>query len=443
MASSFWTEHPVPLWLNTPDAEAGVRGKSRQRAGAGLESRPSGGPTGLVVESFGFETATEITEAWSDLISRCLEPNVFMEPGFALPAAQHLARADRPTFVAVWEPDSAVAPRRLLALWALALPRSTLRAGVATLWCHKHSALGLPLLDAARAEEAIAAFFAWLADTHPRLRVVVFPKLVRSGPTFSRVLAHALDTGLEWRLLDQHERAVLLANSAEVSLSKDRRDKLRRRRRQLEKRGVVGMRSARAAVEIRDAAEAFLAMEESGWKGRRRSALLSDSSRAAFARTMTRRMAREDKCRIDALTLAERPIAMSITLRSRDRAFVWKVAYDEAFAAQSPGVQLALEVTRIQQSDEACRMTDSCAAESHPMIDRLWHDRLPIVDLALPLYPAANESLGGFAWREAFMRRLRKWAGERLHAMRRQTRELRKRLRRGNRPPPSLKSTPG
>jgi hypothetical protein len=202
-----------------------------------------------------------------------------------------------------------------------------------------------------------------------------------------------------------------------VNLSKERGEKLRRRRHQLEKQGIVRVRSARDAADIRDATEAFLALEESGWKGARRTALLCDSSRAAFARTMTRRMAREGKCRIDALTLDERPIAMSIMLRSRDRAFIWKVAYDEAFAAQSPGVQLALEVTRLQQSDAACRVTDSCAVADHPMIDRIWADRLPIVDLALPLFPAANEALAGFAWRSTILRRLRKWAGQRLRAV--------------------------
>jgi Acetyltransferase (GNAT) domain len=91
--------------------------------------------------------------------------------------------------------------------------------------------------------------------------------------------------------------------------SKERRDKLARQRRQLEKRGRVTLRSARTCAEIRDAAELFLALEESGWKGARRTALLSDGSRAASARMMTRRLAREGKCRIDALMLDDRPIA--------------------------------------------------------------------------------------------------------------------------------------
>lgn len=139
---------------------------------------------------------------------------------------------------------------RLLGLWALVLPRSMFRSHVGTLWCHKQAALGVPLLDTECAEETIAAIFTWLAETYPRLRLIVFPKLIRSGPTFARLLAHALGCGLEWRLLGQYQRAVLLANRAGTIPSKERRDKLARQRRQLEKRGRVTLRSARTCAEI-------------------------------------------------------------------------------------------------------------------------------------------------------------------------------------------------
>jgi CelD/BcsL family acetyltransferase involved in cellulose biosynthesis len=413
MASSFGPARPVPLWLNTPtDSESvGERSRSHQRSGGAVPG-PARSP--FIIEAFGFETAAEIWDEWADLVSRSLEPNVFMEPGFALAAAQHLARADRPTFVAAWQREGSGERGRLLALWALVLPRTFFGSQIATLWCHKQSALGLPVLDAARANELIAPVFAWLADAFPGVRVLVFPKLVRSGPTFARILAYALASGLEWRLLDQHERPILLANGGGMNISNEGCRSLARRRRQLEKYGKVLVRSSRNPAEIRNAAEAFLALEESGWKGRRRTALLCDSSRAAFARTMTRRLSREGKCRIDALTIDGRPIAMGIILRTRDRASFWKIAYDEAFAAQSPGVQLALETTRIQMSDEACSATDSCSAPGNGMIERLWRDRLPIVDLALPLYPAANEMLGGFAWRNVLRRRLSRWVRQRI-----------------------------
>jgi CelD/BcsL family acetyltransferase involved in cellulose biosynthesis len=424
MASSFWHARPVPLWLNTPpDSDGASRDKARAYAPGGQRIAPFASSP-FLIEAFGFETAAGIREEWADLVARSLEPNVFMEPGFALAAAQHLARANRPIFIAVWERESSGGRRRLLALWALLLSRRFFGARVATLWCHKQAALGLPLLDAARATETIAAVLPWLADTFPRLRIVVFPKLIRSGPTFARFLAHALDSGLEWRLLDQHARPALLASGAGPSLSKQTCQGLKRRRRQLERFGTIGVLSSSAPADIRNATEAFLALEEKGWKGRRRTALLCDSSRAAFARTMTRQLAREGKCRIDALTLDGRPIAMGIVLKSRGRAFFWKIAYEEAFAAQSPGVQLALEVTRIQQSQDTACATDSCTAPGNTMIERLWRDRLPIVDLALPLHPAMNEVLGGFAWRRVLLRRLSKWVSNQLRALRGHSKQI-------------------
>ncbi|GAC1564336.1 MAG: GNAT family N-acetyltransferase [Beijerinckiaceae bacterium] len=428
MASSFWVEHPVPLWLNAPTNPDPVpRDDSSARARwRGQSGTLASGAAPLIVESFGFDTAAAIVGAWSDLIGRSLEPNVFMEPGFALSAAQHFARAERPTFVAVWEADPAGGRGRLLGLWGLLLPSAHFGSRIARLWCHKQSALGLPLIDATRADAVIAAVFAWLGETRPRLRGIVFSKLVRSGPTFARLLSHALSGGLEWRLLDQYERAVLYADGRAASgesavastLSAIRRKNVRRQRRRLEDHGAVSLRSVHRPDEVRDMTEAFLAMEERGWKGTRQTALLSDCSHTAFARTMTRRMAAEGKCRIDALSIGERPVAIAIVLESGDRAFFWKTAYDEAFAAHSPGLHLAVELTGVQQAQTKCSMTDSCAIADHPMIDRIWHDRLPIVDLALSLAPASNDALIGFAWRDGLTRWVRQWAADRVRAAR-------------------------
>jgi CelD/BcsL family acetyltransferase involved in cellulose biosynthesis len=431
MASSFWVEHPVPVWLNAPakldHAWQGDRSaRARWRAQTGAQTAAPFGEAPLIVESFGFETAAAIVGAWSDLIGRSLEPNVFMEPGFALSAAQHFARAERPTFVAVWEGGPAGGRGRLIGLWALILPSGRFGSQVARLWCHKQSALGLPLMDGDRADAVVAAVFAWLGETRPRLRGIVIPKLVRSGPTFARFLSHALGAGLEWRLLDQYERAVLHAHGRAASgesaiastLPAIRRKNVRRQRRRLEDHGAVSLRSAHRPDEVRNMTEAFLAMEERGWKGTRRTALLSDCSHAAFARTMTRRMAAEGKCRIDALSVGERPVAIAIVLESGDRAFFWKTAYDEEFAAHSPGLHLAVELTGVQQAQTRCSMTDSCAIADHPMIDRIWHDRLPIVDLALSLSPAGNDALIAFVRRDRLMRRVRQGAADRVRAAR-------------------------
>jgi hypothetical protein len=91
-------------------------------------------------------------------------------------------------------------------------------------------------------------------------------------------------------------------------------------------------------------------------------------------------LAGEHKVEVARLTLAEHPIAALVTLRSGDTAWCWKIAYDEAFARASPGVQLILEATRALLADRSIVRVDSCATAGHPMIDHIWRERLALAD---------------------------------------------------------------
>jgi hypothetical protein len=82
-------------------------------------------------------------------------------------------------------------------------------------------------------------------------------------------------------------------------------------------------------------------------------------------------------------------IAAAITLRSGDSAWFWKIAYDERFARYSPGVLLTLALTENLLDDVGMMRADSCATADHPMIDRIWRERLPLCDLMVALRPQA------------------------------------------------------
>ena len=91
-------------------------------------------------------------------------------------------------------------------------------------------------------------------------------------------------------------------------------------------------------------------------------------------------LAREGKARIAELLLDGRAVASLLLLQSKDTIWTWKIAYDEAIARASPGVQLILHVTRMLLDDPAVGRADSCAAPDHPMINRIWRERLPLAD---------------------------------------------------------------
>ena len=88
-----------------------------------------------------------------------------------------------------------------------------------------------------------------------------------------------------------------------------------------------------------------------------------------------RRLGRQGRCRIERLALNGAPIAMTVILSCGRTDYLWKIAYAEDLARFSPGVQLILELSERQKRDGRI-LTDSCAVPHHPMIDRLWRDRL-------------------------------------------------------------------
>jgi hypothetical protein len=161
---------------------------------------------------------------------------------------------------------------------------------------------------------------------------------------------------------------------------------------------------------LRGAIEAFLALEPKSWKGRGGAPLGADEARAGFARAMLAALASEGRLRIDSLELSGAPIAMGVILSSKNRAFYWKTAYDEVFAEFSPGVLLTLDISRKQQDDPKVDATDSCAIEGHPMIERLWPQRLALVDCLIAIRPGGGVWLKAWLIRRDLARRLKEIA---------------------------------
>ena len=102
-----------------------------------------------------------IEEEWRELAARALEPNIFYEPAFALPAARVFGRDAGA--VLVW---SGTNPRKLLGFFParIAPRRYGLKLPVLVGWTHPYAPLGTPLVEREAAEPVIAAWLAHLAD---------------------------------------------------------------------------------------------------------------------------------------------------------------------------------------------------------------------------------------------------------------------------------------
>ncbi len=414
----------VGAWLSESlgFVESG-RASGRLRARADLRAVANDNP--LRVELLDWDEAAERSEAWSDLVSRAMEQNAFLEPGFALTAAQHFPPAKRPRFLMVSDLSIREERERLIGVCAIDVSRGA--RPFARGWLPKQAALGAPILDKTRGAEALDLIFAWIARERPKAAGLMLPAMARDGAVTRLICARAQAAGLDLATLETGERAVLFGGDdieamLRRAMSAKHLKEVRRQRRRLEEAGRLTYASARRPDQIRLAVERFLIFEARGWKGKRGTALLCDPAIAAFVRTMTRRLAREGKCRVESLELDGEPVAMGVVLVSGASAFLWKIAYDETRASFSPGVQFTIEFTRRQVLESEIVSTDSCAIPEHPMIDRIWPERLPIVDVAIGAPGARPDAFRSAIRRETRRRDLRKRAKRLFHALARRRR---------------------
>jgi CelD/BcsL family acetyltransferase involved in cellulose biosynthesis len=365
------------------------------------------------VEALSPSEAEEHVAEWQDLSGRALERNVFCEPAFAIPAARHLLDDGRPLFLFIWDADASDTTRRLVGVVPVVAPGFHVGAGRLKVWHSRYSGNATPLLDASVAGPALDALFGWVRQVWPGLAGILFPKLEQDGPLASLLARYADSSGRVLRSFDSHVRAVLKAkDSPKTFLDQAMRHKklkeLRRQRRRLGEQGVLSERTVRDRKGVRDLFEHVLALEASGWKGRCGTAMMQNPAVAAFARSAVRQLAAARACRIDVIELDGKPVAAGIVFKSGDRAWYWKTAYDENLGRFSPGVQLALDISRRQLESKSTALTDSCAIEGHPMINHIWPDRMAIADIFVGVDATRSAPALAAARGEALRRELRR-----------------------------------
>jgi CelD/BcsL family acetyltransferase involved in cellulose biosynthesis len=368
------------------------------------------------VEIIAPDAAAARGEAWRRLSASALEANVFAEPVFVLNALRHFAGAERLRLLFVWQ---GAGEERLIGALVLQFPKGPLGFGVARVWQSNQAGLAALMLDREAAEPALEAIIAWVARERPKIIGLLLPTLDVVGPTATAARAVSLRRKAQLRQFNPRSRAILtaaakLARGFETSLPKKRLKEWGRQLRRLQERGQVQCRVATDPPAV----EKFLVLEAKGWKGAQHTALGADAGLAAFTRTMLGGLAQDGRLAIHLLELDGEALAIGLMLRSGDRAFYWKTAYDEAFAEYSPGVQLTLEISRAQQRDATIAATDSCAIEGHPMIDRLWPARLALVDCVVATRPGAARALALWFAVEAAKLRLKDIAKRAINPLR-------------------------
>jgi CelD/BcsL family acetyltransferase involved in cellulose biosynthesis len=324
-----------------------------------------------------------LVPAWEDLAARALEPNVFYEPWLFLPAL-HAFGAGRELRFVVVEDGS-----RLCGFFPLERRRlgRFLPLHVLGLWRHVHCFLGTPLVRADCAGRCLDAFFTWLADSRYGAALLELDEVAADGPLYQEVQAILERRRLPSFVRARWQRALLRvgAEDAETllraTLSKRRRRILAQRQRLLGQRGQLAFVPLGPGDDVAAWADAFLACEASGWKGRACTAMACREAEGRFFRAATAAAFRRGRLLALALHLDGRPVALRCSFLAGGGAFAFKTAFDEQWADYSPGVLIEVETLRRLHDGREADWMDSCATGDNETFNTLWADRRAMATL--------------------------------------------------------------
>ena len=318
----------------------------------------------------------------ADLHARAAEPNLFFSLPVLHAAFPRLARARPSRSGAVWLAClyREGGTRRLELFAPLVTPRlgwpgrSAMQVAAT-----EYTPVGTPIVDRDALAETVENAIALLADPVLGLpATLVLPESRMDGPVALAFRDAGRRLGVLQEVVGLHGRAILRSGQRHA-LSRRRERDGERQLRHLRERGDVRFETARSEGAVLDAFEAFVALELASWKGRGGTALYNSKQIAAFSREAVAALARRGAAAIHSLTLDGRTIASLIVLGdpASGELYTWKTAYDAAHAACSPGVLLLLHATTELAERDGVAI-DSLARPGHPVMDRVWADRMAV-----------------------------------------------------------------
>jgi CelD/BcsL family acetyltransferase involved in cellulose biosynthesis len=339
--------------------------------------------------------------AIADLAAAASDANPFFEPAFLVQSLD-LAKDDWAVFLA------GDAVNRLIGLFPFARTRTApgFEALTSLVLPHSpHGYLGTPLLRAGREAEAIDGLLDALELGALGCLLLDFRLLARDSAAYAALRGRLAARGQPWIDLGRRDRAMFRPReSAEAylsaALSHAKRRKLGQRQRQLERLGRLSYRRLERGEDATPWVDAFLALERSGWKGEQGTALACSPKDERFFRQAAAGFHADGRLLMYGLWLDERPVALHaafLDARTRAESAAFKIAYDEAYAKQSPGVLLEVWAIGEQHGPRplAARV-DTCAWSGNPLWNELLLDRRELAHLMVgPRGPAGRMLVEG------------------------------------------------
>jgi CelD/BcsL family acetyltransferase involved in cellulose biosynthesis len=300
--------------------------------------------------------AADLMPSWHLLAEAALEPAGFNAPQLILPVLKHVGGAE-------------IATVTHGADLLMALPLIRKRTHFAS-WITPLTASGLPHVSE---ESAVQAFLQ--AQTQP----VQLQAILGDGPFLAALKKQAT----HFAVLESWQRAGLkpvgtFADWLHSNFDQKRRKEYKRLRNRLSEQGALVTEVLKTGDDPKPFVEDFLKLEAGGWKGKKGTAINSNPNLVKALHEAAIGLHQVGKLRFWNLKLAGKPIATLFAIVENGHAWLGKIAYDEAYAKYSPGALIILDCTESFFNETHIKKIDSSAIPNHPLIDRIWRDRLPM-----------------------------------------------------------------
>ena len=197
-----------------------------------------------------------VTDAWRHLLPRALEPSVFAEPGFLLPALQHFPEGRHVAMLCVWQgpPETSV----LRGLFPVLAPRLSLAGRDVRIWQPPFSFGNAALVNEEFADAVLEAVLADLSDRGAARLLFAQVPLQGTLAAALRALNRRLQRPLEILDRDDSPQDGPAAEALDSHSPRIGSDRLWER---LSEHGEVRIERAQEARAVRDAVEEFLVLE--------------------------------------------------------------------------------------------------------------------------------------------------------------------------------------
>jgi CelD/BcsL family acetyltransferase involved in cellulose biosynthesis len=201
-------------------------------------------------------------------------------------------------------------------------------------------------LIAREPEAAAAMFLAWLSTDRSWdvLRLTDVPEGGAGWYLVEEAKSQGLSTGTWESLQSPYVPLPATREAFQATLQSKFKANCRRRRKKLEERGKVEVERIEGGLELEGKLEEGFALEQSGWKGQRGTAMAQDGRTRGFYTELARDAAYAGRLSLYFLRLDGRPVAFQYGLTYGGRYFLLKPGYDESLKECSPGQLLMDEV---------------------------------------------------------------------------------------------------